>query len=151
VIFQIFIDGSVAAFVLVSLLVIASTKSSSLSACPPLQSLISLVHTQELQEATPITQSLHQPFLATATMPWAAVLPQGVGYAVTIGIGFFFALLMVGISWIFTRYSGNKASAEEFTSASRSVKPGLIAAGVVSAWSEFSFPHFAQVILCVSV
>lgn len=70
-------------------------------------------------------------------MPGVAVLPQGVGYGITLGIGFFFSLLMIGISWVFNRYSGTKSnSAEEFTSASKSVKPGLIAAGIVSAWSE---------------
>lgn len=73
-------------------------------------------------------------------MPGVAVLPEGVGYGITLGIGFFFSLLMIGISWIFNRYSGTKSnSAEEFTSASKSVKPGLIAAGIVSAWSELCF------------
>lgn len=64
-------------------------------------------------------------------MPGVAVLPQAVGYAVVLGIGFFFAALMLGMSWIFNRYSDTKSgSAEEFTSASRSVKPGLVAAGI---------------------
>lgn len=64
-----------------------------------------------------------------------AVLSQGVGYGVVIGLGLFFSALMVGITGIQNRYTVFKASnAAEFTSASHSVKPGLIAAGIVSAW-----------------
>jgi hypothetical protein len=29
-----------------------------------------------------------------------AVLPQGAGYGVVVGIGFFFALVMAGVSWM---------------------------------------------------
>ncbi|KAL4807453.1 Sodium:solute symporter family-domain-containing protein [Aspergillus unguis] len=66
----------------------------------------------------------------------APVLPQGAGYGVVVGIGFFFAVLMVFISYLqnrFTQYSTK--TSEEFNTASRSVKPGLIANGVVSAWT----------------
>ena len=49
---------------------------------------------------------------------------------------------MIVISWFQSRYTPYKASAsEEFNSASRSIKPGLIAAGVVSAWVSLS-PSF---------
>jgi Na+/proline symporter len=51
-------------------------------------------------------------------------------------MGLFFALVMMGISRLQTRYTSHKtSSAEEFNSASRSVPPGLIAAGIVSAWT----------------
>lgn len=84
----------------------------------------------------------------------APVLPQGAGYGVVVGIGFFFALLMAFISYIqarnqfpirllnrvanfvqnkYTQYSTK--TSEEFNTASRSVKAGLIASGVVSAWT----------------
>ncbi|QDS77830.1 hypothetical protein FKW77_006194 [Venturia effusa] len=66
----------------------------------------------------------------------APVLPQGAGYGVVVGIGFFFAILMAGISMLqnkYTRY--NTKTSEEFNTASRSVKAGLIASGVVSAWT----------------
>ncbi|KAJ7468098.1 solute symporter family transporter [Mycena latifolia] len=81
----------------------------------------------------------------------ATILPVGVGYGVVVGIGFFFAFIMCGISYLqvslrhsvafpfnllqnrYTRFS-TKAS-EEFNTASRSVKPGLIASGIVSAWT----------------
>jgi Na+/proline symporter len=43
---------------------------------------------------------------------------------------------MVGLTAIQSRYTGfSPKSADEFNSASRSVKPGLIAAGIVSAWT----------------
>ncbi|KZO98316.1 hypothetical protein CALVIDRAFT_562238 [Calocera viscosa TUFC12733] len=66
----------------------------------------------------------------------ATVLPQGAGYGVVIGIGLFFSALMIGITALQGRYTTFKpTNAEEFSSASRSVKPGLIAAGIVSAWT----------------
>ncbi|KAH3917376.1 hypothetical protein HBI56_118630 [Parastagonospora nodorum] len=63
-------------------------------------------------------------------------LPVGAGYGVVIGIGFFFAFLMMFISYLqnrYTQYSTHQS--EEFNTASRSVKPGLIASGIVSAWT----------------
>ena len=30
----------------------------------------------------------------------ATILPQGAGYGVVVGIGFFFAFLMTGVSWV---------------------------------------------------
>ncbi|KAL5120136.1 hypothetical protein ACEQ8H_001961 [Pleosporales sp. CAS-2024a] len=63
-------------------------------------------------------------------------LPVGAGYGVVIGIGFFFAFVMMFISHLqnrYTQYSTHQS--EEFNTASRSVKPGLIASGIVSAWT----------------
>jgi hypothetical protein len=43
---------------------------------------------------------------------------------------------MIGLTWIQNRYSRfDTKTSEEFNTASRSVKPGLIAAGIVSAWT----------------
>jgi len=64
-----------------------------------------------------------------------AVLPVGVGYGLTIGIGFLFALLMVGITWSLKRYSYEQQTSEEFTTANRSLKSGLVASSVVSTWT----------------
>ncbi|KAJ6555148.1 urea transporter [Mycena vulgaris] len=64
------------------------------------------------------------------------VLPQGAGYGVVVGIGLFFSVFMIGLTAIQARYTPfSPRSSEEFSSASRSVKPGLIAAGIVSAWT----------------
>ncbi|KAG2056983.1 Na+/solute symporter [Suillus hirtellus] len=66
----------------------------------------------------------------------AEVLTQGTGYGVVLGIGFVFAILMMGLSTLQNRYTTYKIStSEEFNTASRSVKPGLIASGIVSAWT----------------
>lgn len=64
------------------------------------------------------------------------VLPPGAGYGIVIGIGGLFALFMLGLTWLqnrYTQFSTHKA--EEFNTASRSVKPGLISAGIVSSWT----------------
>ncbi|OAX44409.1 Na+/solute symporter [Rhizopogon vinicolor AM-OR11-026] len=64
------------------------------------------------------------------------VLTQGAGYGVVLGIGFVFAIIMMGLSTLQNRYTTYKiATSEEFNTASRSVKPGLIASGIVSAWT----------------
>ncbi|ORY79949.1 solute symporter family transporter [Protomyces lactucae-debilis] len=64
------------------------------------------------------------------------VLPEGLGYGIVVGIGFVAALLMVLLSYIQNRYTVNSTSdPEEFNTASRSVKPGLIATAVVSSWT----------------
>ena len=66
----------------------------------------------------------------------AQVLGQGVGWAVVVGLGFAFAGLMMLITLIQDRLTDHDSkNVEEFNSASRSVKPGLVAAGIVSAWT----------------
>ena len=52
------------------------------------------------------------------------------------GIGLFFSAFMIGLTALQARYTVfSPKNSEEFTSASRSVKPGLIASGIVSAWT----------------
>ncbi|KAH9837431.1 solute symporter family transporter [Teratosphaeria destructans] len=64
------------------------------------------------------------------------VLPAGAGYGIVIGIGGVFALLMLCVTWLQNRYTRfSTRQSEEFNTASRSVKPGLIAAGIVSSWT----------------
>ncbi|KAK7735554.1 urea permease [Cytospora paraplurivora] len=64
------------------------------------------------------------------------VLNQGVGYGIVVGIGAFFALLMLAITYLQNRYTSySTKQSEEFNTASRSVKPGLITAGIVSSWT----------------
>ncbi|KAL8280892.1 hypothetical protein RQP46_006571 [Phenoliferia psychrophenolica] len=68
------------------------------------------------------------------------ILPVGVGYGIVIGIGkcygFFFSGLMVLLTAVQRRYTVHQTtSATEFMSASHSVGPGLIASGIVSAWT----------------
>ncbi|GAA6014149.1 hypothetical protein JCM10207_006113 [Rhodosporidiobolus poonsookiae] len=69
-------------------------------------------------------------------MPGVAILSQGVGYGVVLGIGFFFSILMVGLTKLQQRYTKFKTtSLAEFASASHSVKPGMIACAIVSSWT----------------
>ncbi|WFD04577.1 Vacuolar protein sorting-associated protein 26 [Malassezia obtusa] len=66
----------------------------------------------------------------------AQVLGVGVGWAVVVGLGFAFAAFMMLITYVQNRFTDHSSkSLEEFNSASRSVKPGLVAAGIVSAWT----------------
>ncbi|GAA5881159.1 hypothetical protein JCM1840_001624 [Sporobolomyces johnsonii] len=67
---------------------------------------------------------------------FARLLTPGTGYGVVVGVGAFFAIFMFILTRLqsrFTRLDPN--SAQEFITASRSVKPGLICCGIVSAWT----------------
>ena len=64
-----------------------------------------------------------------------APLPQGAGYAVVVGLGFVFAFAMILTTYVLRRYQKEIITAEEFATAGRSVKTGLIAAAVVSSWT----------------
>lgn len=68
-------------------------------------------------------------------MAGVAVLSQGVGYGVVLGVGFFFALGMMFITWVLRRYNNELQTSEVFSTAGRSVKSGLVAAAVVSSWT----------------
>jgi Na+/proline symporter len=65
----------------------------------------------------------------------AAVLSQGVGYGVVLGVGFLFALGMMFTTWVLRRYNNELQTSEVFSTAGRSVKSGLVAAAVVSSWT----------------
>ncbi|SJM88179.1 probable Urea active transporter [Zygosaccharomyces bailii] len=62
-------------------------------------------------------------------------LPQGAGYAVVVGLGAVFAVGMILTTYLLKRYQKEIITAEEFATAGRSVKTGLIAAAVVSSWT----------------
>ncbi|KAH0273614.1 urea active transporter-like protein, partial [Aureobasidium melanogenum] len=64
-----------------------------------------------------------------------AVLSQGVGYGVVLGVGAFFALGMMFITWALRRYNNELQTSEVFSTAGRSVKSGLVAAAVISSWT----------------
>lgn len=52
-----------------------------------------------------------------------------------LGVGLGFSMIMIFITWAMRRYQREVMSSEEFSTASRSVKTGLIAASVVSSWT----------------
>lgn len=70
----------------------------------------------------------------------AQVLPEGVGWAVVVALAIGFSFVMLAIIWIQKRQlaaagiEGDNDN-DEFSSASRSVPPGLLASGIVSAWT----------------
>ncbi|KAL2404440.1 Urea active transporter [Exophiala dermatitidis] len=64
-----------------------------------------------------------------------SLLPQSAGYATILVGGAFFAALMNGITWMQKRYTNfDPGKVEEFSSASRSVKTGMLSVGITSAW-----------------
>ncbi|KAI9362995.1 urea active transporter [Zopfochytrium polystomum] len=64
-----------------------------------------------------------------------AILAQGVGWAVVLGFGAFFAIFMTLLSLAQARYQGEVQTSEMFMTAGRSIKTGLTASAVVSAWT----------------
>lgn len=64
-----------------------------------------------------------------------APLSQGVGYGVVLGVGFAFAAGMIAVSFFLGRYQKEVMTSEEFGTAGRSVKSGLIASAVISSWT----------------
>lgn len=68
--------------------------------------------------------------------PELQVLGPGIGYGILAGIGAVFTVVMILTTKVQNRYSVHSTKeSEEFNTASRDVKPGLIVAGIVSAWT----------------
>ncbi|CEP61053.1 sodium:solute symporter family protein LALA0_S02e05688g [Lachancea lanzarotensis] len=63
------------------------------------------------------------------------ILSQGYGYGFAVGVGSGFAILMVTISFLLSKYMGQAQNSERFSTASRNVGSGLIASSTVSAWT----------------
>ncbi|MCJ1297291.1 hypothetical protein MMC08_000077 [Hypocenomyce scalaris] len=68
-------------------------------------------------------------------MAAGAVLSQGVGYGVVLGLGFAFAFGMILTTWVLKRYQNEVQTSEMFSTAGRTVKSGLVASAVVSSWT----------------
>ncbi|KAK6502892.1 hypothetical protein TWF481_007932 [Arthrobotrys musiformis] len=64
-----------------------------------------------------------------------AVLSSAQGYGIVVGLGLGFAFLIMLISWFLRKYAHEVQTSEEFNTAGRSVKTGLIAAAVCSSWT----------------
>ncbi|KAH9856095.1 Na+/solute symporter [Lenzites betulinus] len=72
----------------------------------------------------------------TGETEFKPLLSESVGYGVVVGVGFFFAAIMLCLTTLQSKFSKfSPSSSEEFSSASRSVKPGLVCCGIVSAWT----------------
>ncbi|KAI5966528.1 uncharacterized protein KGF55_000837 [Candida pseudojiufengensis] len=62
-------------------------------------------------------------------------LPQSAGYGVLMGFGAVLAIGMCLTTFMLRRYNKEIITSEEFATAGRSVKTGLISAAVVSSWT----------------
>ncbi|AIF84933.1 SSS sodium solute transporter [Candidatus Nitrososphaera evergladensis SR1] len=65
----------------------------------------------------------------------AVVLSEGLGYFILLGVGLVMALAVILLVRVETKWLGTKKTFEWFSTAGRSVKVGLIASSVVSAWT----------------
>lgn len=62
-------------------------------------------------------------------------LPQAVGYAVVVAIGFVIAFCMILVTYILKRTAGeDNATTEMFMTANRRVGTGLTTSAVISSW-----------------
>eukprot|EP00249_Psilotum_nudum_P017269 c26242_g1_i1 orf=339-2477(+) len=64
-----------------------------------------------------------------------ALLGQGLGYAIILGFGAFFAVFTSLLVWLERRYVGSRHTSEWFNTAGRNIKTGLIASVIVSQWT----------------
>ncbi|GAA5807575.1 hypothetical protein MFLAVUS_000940 [Mucor flavus] len=64
-----------------------------------------------------------------------AILSEGVGYGVVLGLGALFALIMTFITFLCKRYLHEVQTSEMYMTAQRTVKTGLVASAIVSSWT----------------
>ncbi|WDK18266.1 sodium symporter family protein [Colletotrichum graminicola] len=64
-----------------------------------------------------------------------AALSQGVGYGIVLGLGLLFAIGMIATTYVLKRYNRELQTSENFTTAGRTVKSGLVGSAVVSSWT----------------
>lgn len=62
------------------------------------------------------------------------ILSAGYGYGFVVGLGAAFALVMILVTRVLSKYMGEVQDSEHFSTASRSIKSGLISSAVVSSW-----------------
>lgn len=65
----------------------------------------------------------------------SAILPENVGYIVLIGVGLIMALSVLLLVKAETKWLGTRKTSEWFYTAGRTIKTGLIASSIVSAWT----------------
>lgn len=70
-------------------------------------------------------------------MPTTPPLSASFGYGIVLGLGFAFAFGMMTITYVLKRYHSEVKTSEMemFSTAGRTVKPGLVASAVVSSWT----------------
>ena len=63
------------------------------------------------------------------------ILSENIGYTILLGVGLVMAVVVTLLVRVETKWLGTKKTSEWFYTAGRSVKTGLIASSVVSAWT----------------
>eukprot|EP00250_Pteridium_aquilinum_P011531 c20130_g1_i1 orf=235-2172(+) len=78
---------------------------------------------------------LHQYDNQTSFFHGQTIFSPGVGYGLIVGYGTLFAVLTILITILDEKYAGTEYDSEEFNTAGRSIKTGLVAVDVVSHWT----------------
>lgn len=64
------------------------------------------------------------------------IFNQGVGYGIILGLGAFFALMMLGVTYLQNKFSRHKTNKiDEFAASSRNIPIGLMIVSIVSSWT----------------
>ena len=85
-----------------------------------------------------ITAAIPQAFAAGAISEGFAIgeaLPEWIGWAIVVGLGMVFAVIITIEVKIEEKYLGLNQTSEMFNTAGRTIKTGLTAAAIVSAWT----------------
>ena len=88
--------------------------------------------------STTLTLTSQQAFAAGAISEGFAVgeaLPEWIGWAIVVGLGAVFAVIITAEVKIEEKYLGVHQTSEMFNTAGRTIKTGLTAAAIVSAWT----------------
>ncbi|KAK9812194.1 hypothetical protein WJX73_003550 [Symbiochloris irregularis] len=64
-----------------------------------------------------------------------AYLSEGAGYGIILGVSGAFILLVLALVWADSRYGDTRYHSEEFNTAGRTIKTGLIAVDITSHWT----------------
>lgn len=100
---------------------------------PILQLIPALIHS--IPPSLPIVVDTKQLDCQTEAFGGVAPLPQAYGYAIVLGFGLLLSLITSILIFVDRRFGGTKVSAEQYTTAGRTVKTGLIADVVCSQWT----------------
>ncbi|EDK40400.2 hypothetical protein PGUG_04498 [Meyerozyma guilliermondii ATCC 6260] len=65
----------------------------------------------------------------------AKIFGESVGYGMVVGVGFAFAVIMVGVTKLLSVFFNEIQDSEMLMTAKRSIKTGLIASAVISSWT----------------
>ena len=65
----------------------------------------------------------------------STILPENIGYLLLVGVGVILSLSVILMVKAETKWLGTRKTSEWFYTAGRTIKTGLIASSIVSAWT----------------